>query len=210
MQNKLSFAETAGNDNRALGDRLARLRTERGLTLQQLSDLVDIPVSTLSKVQNHQATLTYGSLMKLSRGLGINISELFEDDVPAGSKAGRRIITRREQGSFNEVDTYDVEVLAADLLSKSMHPGVLVVLPEGEGDAERLSRHPGEEFAFVLEGRVRIHSEDYKPVELEEGDSAYLDSASGHRYVSATDRPARILVICSHNVSETVEQEGNN
>src|SRR5690606_4926717 len=42
-----------------LGHCLARLRKQRGLTLRELSRRTGIPASTLSKVQNHQATLSY-------------------------------------------------------------------------------------------------------------------------------------------------------
>ena len=207
MSNSAFIQHTAGDEHKALGDRLAHLRKERGLTLQQLSALVDIPVSTLSKVQNHQATLTYGNLIKLARGLGVPISALFDDPQDQVLKSGRRSIPSNGDGSVNEVDIYRVEVLAADLLNKSMYPGILEVPPAGPQDLGALSRHPGEEFVYVLEGAVRLYSEDYKPVTLAQGDSAYLDSRSGHRYVSATADPARILVVCSHEVSETAEQE---
>tara|TARA_R110002072_G_scaffold123758_3_gene259124 strand:- start:196 stop:828 length:633 start_codon:yes stop_codon:yes gene_type:complete len=189
---------------RTLGDRLATLRQERGLTLKQLSDLVDIPVSTLSKVQNHQATLTYANLQKLARGLSINIAVLF-DDQAGPAKAGRRTIIRRGQGGINAVDTYQVEVLGSELLNKSMHPGILDVPPASPQDLGKLARHPGEEFIYVLEGGIILYTEDYKPVALEVGDSAYLDSSSGHRFVSKNQNTARLLVVCSNVVSETAE-----
>lgn len=188
-----------------LGDRLAALRAERGLTLKRLSELVDIPASTLSKVQNHQATLTYGNLQKVARGLNICISELF-DDRRQTPKAGRRTITRSGQGVMNDVDIYRVEVLGSELLNKGMYPGILEVPPARPQDMAKLARHPGEEFIYVLAGGITLYTEDYKPVELNVGDSAYLDSSSGHRYVSKSEEVARILVVCSGNASETAEK----
>lgn len=193
-------------EGRSLGDRLAALRSDRNLTLKQLSELVDIPLSTLSKVQNHQATLTYENLQKVARGLDINIAELF-DDMPEKPKAGRRTIIRKGQGVLNEVDIYQVEVLGSELLNKNMHPGILEVPPASPQDIGKLAHHPGEEFVYILEGSIMLYTEDYKPVELFVGDSAYLDSASGHRFVSSTQKTARILVVCSNIVSETAESE---
>lgn len=202
----LTMIDSDRDLERSLGDRLASLRAERKLTLKQLSELVDIPVSTLSKVQNHQATLTFGNLLKVSRGLDISITELF-DDLAGPSKAGRRTITRKGEGGQNAVDVYQVEHLGGDLLSKNMHPGILTVSPASPQDLGKLARHPGEEFVYVLEGTIILYTEDYKPAELKCGDSAYLDSSSGHRFVSKNQEPARILVVCSNNVSETAERE---
>ncbi len=199
-------AQSATNPAQSLGDRLARLRAERRLTLKELSERAGIPVSTLSKVQNHQATLTYGNLQKLARGLNVNIAELF-DDGPQSPKSGRRSIMRQGQGAVHNVDTYKVEVLASDLLNKTMHPGILQAPPAGPQDPGRLARHPGEEFLYVLDGEIILYSEDYKPVELKAGDSAYLDSLSGHRFVSKGRKSARLLVVCSHIDSETAESE---
>jgi mannose-6-phosphate isomerase-like protein (cupin superfamily) len=48
-----------------------------------------------------------------------------------------------------------------------------------------LVSHPGEEFVFVLSGRIDVHTEFYDPVTLGEGESIYLDSTMGHAYVAA-------------------------
>jgi len=192
----------------SLGNRLARLRTAHDLTLKQLSALTDIPVSTLSKVQNHQATLTYGNLQKLALGLNINIAELF-DDRSKPAKAGRRSIVKKGAGLLNDVDIYRVEVLGSDLRNKSMHPGILEVPPASPQDMGKLAHHPGEEFVYILEGGIILYTEDYTPVELNVGDSAYLDSSSGHRFISKNQQTARILVVCSDGVSETAQGEGN-
>lgn len=207
-QHMVSFTpeNTESDLEYGLGDRIAVSRSARGLTLKQLSELVDIPVSTLSKVQNHQATLTYGNLLKVARGLDINIAELF-DPAPQSQKAGRRTIIRRGEGVMNRVDVYNVEVLGSDLLHKNMHPGILEVPPASPQDMGNIAHHPGEEFVYILEGGITLYTEDYKPVELNEGDSAYLDSTSGHRFVSKNQYPARILVVCSDVVSETAESE---
>ena len=202
----LTREDSAVDMEYGLGDRIAALRAERGLTLKQLGELVGIPVSTLSKVQNHQATLTYGNLLKVARGLNINIAELF-DEASQPPKAGRRTITRKGQGVKNDVDVYRVEVLSSELLTKNMYPGILEVPPACPQDMGQLARHPGEEFVYILEGGITLYTEDYKPVALNKGDSAYLDSSSGHRFVSKNQHTARILVVCSNIISETAESE---
>ena len=48
-----------------------------------------------------------------------------------------------------------------------------------------LVRHAGEEFFFVVKGRIVVHTEFYDPVILDEGQSMYIDSTMGHAYLVA-------------------------
>jgi uncharacterized cupin superfamily protein len=60
-----------------------------------------------------------------------------------------------------------------------------------------LPSHEGEEFVFVVSGKVTLHSEHYEPMTLGPGDSAYFDSRAGHALVSASAEDAKIVWICS-------------
>jgi quercetin dioxygenase-like cupin family protein len=61
-----------------------------------------------------------------------------------------------------------------------------------------LVRHQGEEFIYVLEGRIEVHSEFYDPVQLETGQGIYLDSSMGHAYVVGEGcQEALVLGVCS-------------
>src|SRR5690606_17653297 len=50
---------------RDLAERVIEIRRERGLSLRKLALMSGIPLSTLSKVQNNRATLTYPHLVRL-------------------------------------------------------------------------------------------------------------------------------------------------
>ena len=61
-----------------------------------------------------------------------------------------------------------------------------------------LVRHPGEEYVYVLDGSIEVHTEFYDPVVLEKGESIYLDSQMGHAYVVAEGcDEATVLGVCS-------------
>ena len=62
---------------------------------------------------------------------------------------------------------------------------------------DRLVSHEGEEFFFVLKGKVVVQLEGKDPVVLETGESIYFDSRRGHLYASAGDTDARILCVCT-------------
>jgi quercetin dioxygenase-like cupin family protein len=58
-------------------------------------------------------------------------------------------------------------------------------------------RHPGEEFLFVVQGAVELHTEIYSPVVLQAGESIYFDSSTGHAYVRHGEAPCTVLSVCT-------------
>lgn len=179
-----------------LGNRLRQLRKQNGWTLSQVSMMSGLATSTLSKVENNQTSLTYDNLLKLAEGLGVNIAELFasEEIRPI---SGRRTITRNGDEKVQITPNYDYHYHGADLLGMRMIPIFVRVKARNVDDFGKLLRHSGEEFIYVLEGEIEVHTEFYEPVRLKAGESIYLDSTMAHGYVSVSDRDANILGICS-------------
>jgi transcriptional regulator with XRE-family HTH domain len=181
-----------------LGLRLSQLRRSRDLTLKELSARTGIPVSTLSKVQNNQATLSYENLVKLSVGLDVDVGEFFRHHS-SELRTTRRTIERKDQGRRGQSERYAFEILATELARKRMVPGILTVSATSLEEIGGLSQHEGEEFIYVLAGTLRLYTEFYEPATLKAGDSAYIDSTMGHAYVAVGEEaPARILAVCSH------------
>jgi mannose-6-phosphate isomerase-like protein (cupin superfamily) len=60
-----------------------------------------------------------------------------------------------------------------------------------------LVRHSGEEYIYVLEGAITVHTEFYDPVVLKCGESIYVDSNMGHAYVASGCDEALVLGVCS-------------
>ena len=183
-----------------LGLRLSEIRRSRDLTLKELSARTGIAVSTLSKVQNNQATLSYENLVKLSVGLDVDVGEFFRQH-PSELRTTRRTIERKDQGRRGQSERYAFEILATELARKRMVPGILTVTATSLEVIGGLSRHEGEEFIYVLSGTLRLYTEYYEPATLKAGDSAYIDSTMGHAYVAvrqSKEPPTRILAVCSH------------
>src|ERR1700675_5020212 len=96
--------------NSQLGVCLRAARQARGLTLKQVAERTGMALSTLSKVENNQMSLTYDKLLQLTSGLKMEIAELFS---PAASRASpapivtaRRSISRAGQGQVIDTPFY--------------------------------------------------------------------------------------------------------
>ncbi len=76
---------------------------------------------------------------------------------------------------------------AADLLGKMMVPIIIEVKARSVDDIGGLVRHSEEEYLYVLEGAMELHSDLYAPLLLSQGDSIYFDSGMAHCYVQVSE-----------------------
>lgn len=179
-----------------MGSRLRAHRLARGWTLKQVAAACGLAISTVSKVERGQMSPTYDKLLQFSRGLGIDISELF-GPPPEETVARRSVVTRRDQAHRVSTPNYDYGYLAATLAGKSMVPATAWVRARSLKEFGPLLRHAGEEFLFVLSGMVEVYLDDREPVRLGQGESIYFDAAQGHAFLSVGDADAEILVVLS-------------
>jgi len=186
-----------------LGQLLRDLRRARGWTLAEAGAAAGVARSTLSKVENGQMSPTYDLLIKVANGYGVDLADLFARSSaeaqraaagPANpASAGRLAVTRAGTGRLHRAPFYEHEVLATALRHKRMMPFRTVIRPAAPGEALDWSSHGGEEFVYVMKGRVAFHTEHYEPVILEPGDSIYIDSGMAHAAVALDDAPAEVL-----------------
>lgn len=188
----------AGRAGARPGAVLKAQRLRRGWTLADVSERTGLPISTLSKVENEKMSLTYDKLARLSQGMEIDISRLFGDaEEPQEAVSGRRSITRLGEGHSIDTKNYGHLYPATDLLNKRFIPIVAEVRARSLEEFGELVRHPGEEYAYVLEGTADLHTSLYAPVRLTAGDSIYFDSGMGHAYIAVGEATCRVLSICT-------------
>lgn len=182
------------------GAALKALRRKHGWTLADVSKRTGLPASTLSKIENDRMSPTFDKLARISTGLQIDIATLFGggDDADAQPAASsRRCIVRAGEGKAIETRNYSHLYPAWDLLNKRIIPIVAELHARSLEEFGELIRHPGEEYAYVLEGEVDLYTSVYAPVRLKAGDSIYFDSGMGHAYIAASEGPCRVLSLCS-------------
>ena len=178
---------TSRSNPPTLGEVMRGIRTRNGWTLKEMSARSGIPVSTLSKVEHDRLTLSYDKLQQLSQRLKIRMSDLFAEDA---EDSAPRVTGRRSVGTIDTAvrvttDNYDYHYLCTDLRQKRMIPIITRIRARSASEFGELVHHQGEEFIYVIEGRIEVHSEFYDPVVLDAGQGIYIDSSMGHAYVVA-------------------------
>lgn len=181
------------------GVALKRLRKRNNWTLAEVSKRTSIPSSTLSRIENDQISPTYDLLLRLSNGLSIDLSQLLSTaesrNEPEASRPGRRSINRVDEWVSVEMPTHTLRYLSTDLLHKEMTPMLTEYHARSAAEFGEFMHHDGEEFLFVLEGEVELHTDSYAPVVLKAGESMYFDSTMGHAYIARGEGPCRALVV---------------
>lgn len=191
-----------------IGERLRKLRKSKRLTLAAVGKRTGYSVSALSKMENERLGITYDKLTKLAAALEVDISSLFtgEEQVPVPQAVGRRSIARKGSGKTVSTGLYDYLYVSPELSNKQMVPILVKIQATSMEEFGPYLRHGGEEWIYVLKGKIEVHSEFYAPVSLGVGDSIYLDSRMGHAYISKSTGGADILAVCSAPANELVEQ----
>lgn len=177
-----------------IGNRVKRLRQEKGLTLEDLAKATGYDHDYLEKLEQGDFQPQLGTIMKLSKALDGALSTLM-----TGGGHSVYAITRKDEGkSITRTASargqkkiyYTYQGLAPEVQGRHMEP--LKVQLEENPD-EEMSIHDGEEFIFVLQGTVLLKIGDEK-FELQPGDSAYYLSTAPH-LVAAKEGQALILAV---------------
>ena len=184
------------------------LRLRNRWTLKEMSERTGIPLSTLAKVEHDRLTLTYDKLLQLSQRLNLRMSDLFSEADTSGDMpiTARRSIGRLSNAVRVNTPNYEYFYMCPELRRKRMVPTVTRVRAHSIEEFGELVRHPGEEYIYVIEGPVEIHTEFYEPAVLQTGESIYIDSTMGHAYVLPKGREqALVLGVCSSAEEDLAE-----
>lgn len=191
-----------------LGSLMRALRTRQGLTLKEMSAITGIPFSTLAKVEHDRLTLTFDKLQMVSERLNVRMADLFAepDSAPPAVANSRRSVATLSNSLQVATPNYDYYYLSPELRQKDMIPMVSRVKARSLEEFGDMVRHDGQEFLYVLEGQVVVHTEFYGPTKLSAGESVYIDSRMGHAYIlSEGCDHALALCVCSTTQEELLD-----
>jgi transcriptional regulator with XRE-family HTH domain len=188
-------AEHGSVNGQRLRTKVRALRKAQGYTLAEDSEASGLYISALSKIENDQVAPTFANLMRLAEGLQISLGDLVTLKEDEGNVSARMTFSRKSDTVFRSTPKYDIYALCSELRRKRMTPLIEGVKADKPSPLDGMVSHSGEEFFFVLNGGIEVHTEHYSPVRLDKGDSAYLDSTMCHTLVAMDGKDADILMV---------------
>ncbi|MCP4747389.1 MAG: helix-turn-helix domain-containing protein [Desulfobacteraceae bacterium] len=176
-----------------IGDRIKRLREEKGISIEQLSHMTGFESKFLEDIEKNILFPQLGAMIKLSKALESALQRLISEEskkiYTITRRKNRKQIKRFASGKGQSA-AYAYMSLAPQVQGRHMEP--LVVQLEKLQDVEP-SVHVGEEFIFVMDGAVSLDIGEENFI-LEPGDSAYYLSTTPH-LLSAKEEKATILAV---------------
>ncbi|EKT4460957.1 TPA: XRE family transcriptional regulator [Pseudomonas putida] len=185
-------------DRTVVGQRLRQVRKARQMTLKQLSEASGVPVSTLSKMELAQVSVSYEKLAAAARALNVDIAQLFRAGGTVTTPVPVTVVVDSLPAAAGySTGTYDYHPIAGDFPERRMTPAYARIIARERGQFDDFIRHPGQEFALVLSGRVRIEFETGEAVSIGPQETAYFDSQVGHIYLSESEDggDAHVMVV---------------
>lgn len=170
-------------------------RNNLNLTLEEVGANIGISTSYLSKIENGQANISFDILNKLANFYGESILYFFEQES-IDSK-----IVRNKQGEVVEVGLPGVRM--ESLIAQKHHvlfPVLFTIEPDC-GSTET-HRHHGEEFIYVIHGKLEVTLNYDEVYPIKKGDSIYFKSFEYHSWTNTGKKPAMILWV--HSPVETL------
>ncbi len=160
--------------------RLRALRTTQGLSLDDLAARTHLSPSTISRVETGRRTLSLDVLLPLASALQVELDALLDvredDDV---------VIRPQAHGSGGHT------VWLLSRATSSTRAMKVRIEPARRPPEQKV--HPGHDWFFVLEGRVRLLLGD-REIVVEAGEAAEFSTMTPHA-MTAVDGPAELLMI---------------
>jgi transcriptional regulator with XRE-family HTH domain len=185
-------------DSSRIGSKITTLRESLGFSQEQLAERCECTTHVIAGLEQGELAPSLTPLIKITRALGVRLGTLLDDDAQVGP-----VITRSGDNSgisrvksleiSSNAGALDFFSLAVNKTSRHMEPFVINVKPASESGVP-LSSHEGEEFIYVLDGRIKIEYGKALHV-LEPGDSMYYDSIVPHQVRACDGEVARILAV---------------
>ncbi|QXE87687.1 cupin domain-containing protein [Geomonas nitrogeniifigens] len=174
-----------------IGPNLRAVVAAKGVPMDEVREALGWDRETLDRVLADRLSPGISELLRLATFLGVGISRLLGGDQESGRRAVKT--GKDERVGVDRRNALHYESLAQAFAGRHLEPFVvdLYRAPETEPD---LSRHPGEEFLFVLSGELEV-TVDGEPFHLEEGDSLYFDSLLPHVLVSLSEHTRLMAVL---------------
>jgi transcriptional regulator with XRE-family HTH domain len=172
--------------------RLKTLRTERGLTLDQLAEQSGVSRAMISRVERGEASPTAALLARLCSALGVSLSVFFatagKEASPLARRADQPVWRDPESGYLRRVVSPSGLGARVDVVEVEFPAGAEVSFP-GQQASRSQSQH-----VWLFEGVMELTVGETVH-RLSAGDCLFMNVGDVHGFRNPTDKPARYAVI---------------
>ncbi|QAR26652.1 helix-turn-helix domain-containing protein [Paracoccus denitrificans] len=179
-----------------LPERLRALRERKGWSLNRAAEEVGVPPSTLSRIENRKMSPTLDLLLKIVRTFDMHPNDVFSGR-PDQQEKQEISVSRASDPALIELPNLFYKHLHPDMECFNFRAILITLFARSVEEYGGLTAHSGQEFVYLLSGKLQVHLEGHPLVTLAPGDSIMFTSSIPHAYVSAGDSQAKLLIASS-------------
>ncbi|KLV08556.1 MULTISPECIES: HTH-type transcriptional regulator PuuR [Photobacterium] len=176
-------------DNEAIGNKIASLRKEHGMSQRELAEKAHMTNSAISSIENGKVSPSVSSLQKIVNVFSLSLSEFFTFEQNE-KKEAKVVLTAEE---LVEMGSESVSMKLVCNGTKERKMGFLIeeYSPHSSTGAAVI-QHEGEEAGTVLEGEIELEYGD-KTYVIKQGESYLIDTTIAHKFTNKSDRVCKII-----------------
>ncbi len=178
-----------------IAERIREVRENSGLTPQEVAEELHLPLPVYSQYETAELDIPISVLYEMARVFQVDLTELLTGNSP---KLHSYCLVKEGEGiEIERYKGYKFQSLAYNFVNKKIEPLLVTVEPE-ENKKVSLVTHPGQEFNYCLEGKVKVILGGHE-IEMNPGDSLYFDPNMPHGQIAVDGQPAKFLTVILHD-----------
>ena len=179
------------NVNKDIGMRIKELRELSDITTEEIAKELDVDEETYISYENGIVDIPASFIYQIAHIFKVDLALILTGEE---TRMTYFDVTRAGQGfTVNRRKEYKYENLCKKFIHKKAEMFIVTVDPK-EDAIPSLNSHSGQEFSYILEGRVKMFIKDNEII-LNEGDSIFFDATCGHAIIALDDKPAKFLAV---------------
>jgi len=179
-------------DIRQIASRIKELREIAGVSAETLSRELGIPLETYQHYEAGGTDMPVGFLIQIAERFGVELTAILTGDEP---RLHRYCLVREGRGvAVQRREAYHYEDLAYNFIDKRAEVFLVTVEPSASDESVSFNAHDGQEFNYLLEGRMKVIIGSHELV-LEPRDSLYFDCSLPHGMKALGAGPARFIAV---------------
>ena len=173
-----------------LGEKIKRIRLDRGLSLKELSVKSGISAAAIHKIESNGIIPTITTMMKISDALGKEVSYFIEER--RGKKDVFFVPAQKRESIFTFKKGLTLHGISAKKYGDFMMTAAYAEVDVAASSGRKPMKHRGEELIYCLKGKMelRIGDETYT---LGPGDSIHFRTDINHRWKNTGNTPAELI-----------------
>lgn len=169
-----------------IGAKIRELRLENALTQEELANRCELTKGFISQIENNLTSPSISTLSDILEVLGTDLGEFFRDEEQEAY-----VFTEEDfYEKFDDENKFMIKWIVPNAQKYEMEPIIIELQPGGTSHKD--NPHSGEEFGYVLEGKIVLQVGS-KKITVKAGQSFYYMANKYHHIENKSKEVAKVL-----------------